>query len=198
MKKKIIACMLIIGVVVSTFSGCGKEKQKEMELQPQEAKILDICELATQEYVLSTVAKNVKLKDKGWLNLLDQDREVWIQYEGVVPVGVELSPDFLDVKGNEVRIKAPKAVVSEPDILENTFTKDSFFISEEKWYSSNDVTAEFQKELLIAAQKELKTSVEQNEELLQLAENRAKELIENYISELGKMAKKEYTIKWIE
>ena len=189
--------MLIVGLTATTLVGCG-EKEMTTEVTPEKEKIIDICQLVTQEYVLTTVAKDIKQSDKGLLNLLDQDREVWIQYEGVVPVGVELTEDFLECKGEKVKIKAPKAVVYEPDILENTLTEESFFVSEEKWYSSNDVTAEFQKGLLASAQEELKRSVENNPALLKNAENRAKELIENYISELGKATKTEYKIEWVE
>lgn len=42
----------------------------------------------------------------------------------------------------------------------------------------------------------MKNSVEENNQLLKMAQERAKSLIEQYITQLGELSKTNYNIKW--
>ena len=197
MKKKIMMLILSVLLAMGVMSGCGKEEVEAESVVPEE-KIKEICQLVTHDYILSMVAKDVKLPEKGWITVLDQNRDVWLQYEGKVSVGVELPENFIKKSGKKFQIREPHPVVLTTDIVEESFTKDSYYIAGEKWYSSNEITAEFQKGLVAQAQKELRESVEQDPALMTLAKDRAKELIEEYIEELGNVAGKDYEVEWIE
>ena len=63
--------------------------------------------------------------------------------------------------------------------------------------NSNKITAEDQTAAIENAQKEMEESVKANSALLLRAQNRAKELIKNYIDCLGEISGVEYEIKWV-
>lgn len=87
----------------------------------------------------------------------------------------------------------PNAKLLSIDIEE--LTQDSYIISDDGW-NKNKITAEDQTAAINAAQAVMKKSVESNSALLLNAQNRAKNLIENYINKMGELSGVSYTIQW--
>jgi len=64
------------------------------------------------------------------------------------------------------------------------------------FFYKNKITSDDRQNAVTAAQKNMKIAIENNKTLLQSAELRAQELIENYIIELGNISNIEYKIEW--
>ena len=83
------------------------------------------------------------------------------------------------------------------NVASATLNEESYIISPDG-LNPNKITAEDQTAAIEKAQEEMKRSVENNSALMSAAQERAKELIEAYIIQLGTEAGVEYNITWVE
>lgn len=183
--KRIIAVALLL-VILSCLCACGKK------VEPlSEEDIRAICELATLECYYNNVAKYEKEHD----NIFQKDRKMWIEYEGKATLGIQMSEVAIEIRGEIVSITMPKAEILSTDYNLNY---DSYITSTDGWLIKNKITTEEQESAVKAAQDAMVQSILSNEGLLLKAEDRAKELIENYILQLCEATNQEYIIKWNE
>lgn len=182
--KKCVAVILLL-VLVLSLCACNQEQPVPL----REEDIRAICELATLECFYNNVAKIEKEAD----NIFQKDRTMWIEYEGKATIGIKMSDVVIQVSGNTVNITMPDAEILSTDY---TFTEDSYVASADGWLWPNKISTEDQQAGVIEGQEAMKESIKNNTALFLKAEDRAKELIENYITQLGEAAGVEYTINW--
>ena len=88
MKRKKIVCLLVISMLC--IGGCGDKNQKKEE-EADFSAISSVCELATLKCYYHNVAKSTKEKGSGLAHLGEKERKFWIEYTGVVKIGIEMS-----------------------------------------------------------------------------------------------------------
>ena len=185
MKKYILFVLCMIMILV--LSSCSYLKKTNIG-EPELAAIRDICKLSTLECYYHNVAKLEKSGETGILGITTKSsRQLWIEYTGVVKIGIDFADVSMEIDGNKVLIYMPEAEYIDMYILEETLTPDSFHISKDKsslWYE-NKITPEDQRNAITEAQQKMKDDVMANKSLLLNAKQRAQELIEKYITNLG-------------
>lgn len=182
MKRSIILFLSIV-IVLSCFSSCSVE-EKTLSLDG----VKRIGEFATIECYYHNVAKVTKEKN----NIFQKDRKLWIEYEGVATIGVDMSLVTTEIKEDKIIITMPSAKLFDIDKEDKTFK----IIESGEGIIKNKISAEEQEDAIEKAQAEMKRNILENESLFFEAEERAKNLIENYINKLSESIGKEYTIEW--
>ena len=119
-----ILCVMSLFLVACTNKNdktkVKMEETQEMEtaavLEPDLAQIRSICDLATLECYYHNVAKSTKEKGSGLAHLGEKERKFWIEYTGVVKIGIEMSDVKMDVNGTSVQITIPGAKIFQPEV----------------------------------------------------------------------------------
>ncbi len=186
--------LFVLPALLLLLCGCGAKEEEQTEKKP-EISISDmraVCELATMEcYYHNTAKLDSEKKVLFW----NTSKKLWIEYSGIVKLGIDVSRVDMKVDGNVVTIAMPEAEVLSCDVDETSLTKDSFY-SETKGLGSGKVGAEEQSQAFEAAQKEMRAVVEQDEALLLQAGDRAKILLENYVKQIADAAGVTYEVRW--
>lgn len=160
---------------------------------PDISQIRSICELATLECYYHNVAISTKEKGSGLPHIGEKEREFWIEYSGVAKLGINISKVSMKMDGKQIVITVPKAELL--SLSDYSFSADSY-ISEDDGLNKNPITSENQTEAVKAAQEDIKQKLAKDDAMLIRAQDRAKNLIENYINQLAKISKTSYQIKW--
>lgn len=168
---------------------CGKE---DVQIQPQETQMRSICELATLECYYHNVAK-YKEEDAEGILLWKKDKHFWMEYEGVVTLGIDASLVTIDVNGTEVSITIPKARILDCKVNEESLTPESIIVAQK----SADVKAEDQMLAFAEAQGKMQETAAADTTLLANAQQRAQKLLEDYVNNIGNVTGQQYNIKWI-
>lgn len=189
--RKIISLFMVLLVGI-TCTACGEKESKEIKIQPQVPQMKSICELATMDCYYHTVAK-YKEEDATGKLWWKKDRRFWVEYAGVVTIGIDTSFVNIQVEEDQVTITLPPAKVLECKVDENTLTEASFIVEK----GSAKVEAEHQTEAFKEAQEKMQQSASEDTVLLANAQQRAQKLLEDYVNNIGDCVGKEYKIKWI-
>lgn len=187
--KKIVGIILVIVLSFSTIS-CAKNGEVTME--PQVSQMKSICELATMNCYFHNVAKYIEEDAEGVL-WWEKDRKFWVEYAGVVTIGIDTSLVNIEVDGDNVKITIPPAKVLGCKVDENTLNMDSFIVADD----SAAVEAEHQTEAFKQAQAKMKEEASNDKALLSNAQQRAQKLLEDYVNNIGDCVGKDYKIEWI-
>lgn len=187
MKKILIVFLMII---IAGCSACGAEKTPDIE--PQVAQMRSICELATMDCYYHNVAKYSEEDAEGFL-WWKKDMRFWIEYSGVVTIGIDASLVKIEVAEEEVTITLPPAKVLSCKVDDTTLSKDSFIIASD----SAKVDAESEQAAFKETQDKMKEEAAGNKSLLANAQLRAQKLLEDYVNNIGNSVGKQYKIKWI-
>ena len=186
--RKYLSVILIIMMCFSSMS-CAKEI-KNIALETSQMK--SICELAVMECYYHNVAKYKKENATGML-WWEKDRHFWMEYAGIVTIGVDTSLMNIEVKDENVTITIPPAKVLGCKVDETTLTEDSFIVAQ----NSAKVEAEHQTEAFKSAKDKLESEAKSNFTLLAAAQQRVQKLLEDYVTNIGNSVGKTYKIKWI-
>ena len=186
--KKYLSVILIIMICFSSMS-CSKEIKN---IAPETSQMKSICELAVMECYYHNVAK---YKEENATGILwwEKDRHFWMEYAGVVTIGVDTSLMNIEVKDENVTITIPPAKVLGCKVDETTLTEDSFIVAQ----NSAKVEAEHQTEAFKSAKDKLESEAKSNFTLLAAAQQRVQKLLEDYVTNIGNSVGKTYKIKWI-
>ncbi|MFH5835873.1 DUF4230 domain-containing protein [Proteiniclasticum sp. C24MP] len=189
MLKKITTMILIVGLSSILYS-CSN--QQSLSEKPEEIEMKSITKLATLECYYHNVAK-VKEKDASKFLFWSKDKNFWIEYSGIVKIGID--PSLLDIEVNEeyVTIQIPEAKVLEYKVDPDSLTDASYIVDAD----SAKITAEDESKAFDAAQENMVKTASNDRTLLASAQERAKRLIEEYIMKIGEKTEKEYSIEWI-
>ena len=192
MKKRIL---LLIGFVASFFlTGCGKN---QYQLLAENVKQIELTgNLVTYQAYYHNVIEYEKKAGSGITHLLEEDRKLFAEYTGSIRYGINLSNVKIEVKGNEINVFVPKAkVIGEPNVDKDDFDAKNFIESKEG-INKNPITADDSAKAFDEAQKNMKEAAAKDEELLAMAQMRAKVLLEENIHQLSGLNPKSYTINW--
>ena len=186
--KKYLSVIFIIMICFSSVS-CAKEIKN---IAPETSQMKSICELAVMECYYHNVAK---YKEENATGILwwEKDRHFWMEYAGVVTIGVDTSLMNIEVKDENVTITIPPAKVLGCKVDETTLTEDSFIVAK----NSAKVEAEHQTEAFKSAKDKLESEAKSNFTLLAAAQQRVQKLLEDYVTNIGNSVGKTYKIKWI-
>lgn len=189
MRKKIVS-ILLVAVVCVTCISCGKKEQKTVE-EPKVSQVKAICELAVMDCYYHNVAKYFE-EDASGIWLWKKDKKFWIEYSGVVRIGIDASQVQMEVKDKQVEITMPKAKVMNCTVDAATLNSNSFIVASD----SAKVEAKDQTKAFSEAQKNMETEASGDSALLATAQQRAENLLEEYVKNIGNVTGKEYTIAW--
>lgn len=184
---------LVLCIITVSIGGCSKKEETDRE--PDVAQIRSICQLATLECYYHDV---VKFDEKEDVLITFGDRghkQFWIEYSGIVKVGIDMSKVKMSVKGDKVTVTIPNAEVLSCKVDEKSLDP-SKYISKTGWLT--EITSEDEVEAFSKAKEKMEKTAKENKTLLLNARERAKTLIENYVTNIGNLIGKTYQIKWKE
>lgn len=188
MKKTISLCLVI--VMMGVLCSCGKKEEPKVE------QIKAICELSTIKAYYNNVAKSRKDAGKNWWNVLEKDREFWIEYDGVAEIGIDMDKVTMEIDGDTVYVTMPKAELLDARIVRETFDESCYITSGDSWWDRNKITTEDQQYAINEAQAKMRESVESNKGLFERAERVAKETIQNYFDKINGIAGSNFIVEW--
>ena len=181
-KRFLIAALILAGCLLT---GCTTQKNTDF------SRIKRIAELATYECYYHNVAA---FEDPGY-NFVFKigNKKVWIEYTGIVKIGIDASKIFIkETENNVVDISLPNSEIIDSSIVKNSIREP---LIENGILAA--ITAEDKVEAMAAAQKNMVETASQNHKLIEQSNERAKALIENFIKAVGENVGKEYSIQWI-
>lgn len=185
--KKFISVLLVI-IALLPISACGTEKT---EVKPELSQMRAICELATLECYYHNVAKFNEPGKNWW----DKDKHFWIEYDGIVRIGIDASLITISIdENNTVTITIPDAKVLDCTVNSKSLSDDSYIVD----VKSAKITAEDETNAMAQAESKMLETAKADNALLISAKERAKELLENYVNNIGVCVGKQYNIVWIE
>lgn len=194
--KKMISIAVLIFSMLCTACGSKEEAPAPVPEVPdislQQTQMKNICELATFDCYYHNVAK-YKEEDAEGFWLWAKDRRFWIEYSGIVTIGIDVSKTEFVINDNVVTITLPPAEVQGCRVDPDTLTEDSFIIDSE----SATVEASHQTAAFSEAQAKMEEAAAQDTTLLENARQRAKQLLEGYVNNIGETIGKKYEIVWI-
>ncbi|MBO6206796.1 MAG: DUF4230 domain-containing protein [Lachnospiraceae bacterium] len=190
------------------LAGCGQNEVLETSPEPKVnieenheietidvSKVQSICELVTLRCYYNNVARSVKEAGNGITHIGEKERKFWIEYTGIAEVSYDVSQISIEQQGTMIHISIPDPTISY-SVEEGSWNTDSYVIEADNLIQQNPITQEDQVQAINEAQLQMQEEVEQNKILLSSAELQLKELIEDYIHEVGKVTGTEYQIVW--
>ncbi len=192
MKKILVSIMLILMTLSLAACGDKKEEENTANMEPEVTQMQSICELSVMECYYHNVAKYFEEDATGkWF--WAKDKKFWIEYSGIVTIGVDASLVSMEVDGTTVTITIPEAEVLQCEVDENSLSKDSFIVDSK----SADITAEDQTYAFEQAQGDLWNTAANDTALLSQAQERTKQLLEDYVENIGNAFGINYKVKWV-
>lgn len=122
-------------------------------------------------------------------------KKIWTEYSGIVELGIDVNKVSVSSPGADgvVKITIPDAEILNVDLDEDSMGEpltDTGFLTE--------ITKEEETVALAEAQDNMEETAKKNSALLAQAKERAKNLIEGYVKNVGEQIGEEYTIEWEE
>lgn len=189
MKK--IMLLFLTAAILLTGTACGQQAQS-VDMKPEVSQMKSICELAVMECYYHNVAK-YKEEDAEGILWWQKDKHFWIEYSGVVTLGIDASLVSMEVDNNQVTITIPEATVLNCKVDSNSLNEDSYIVD----MNSADINAEDEVKAFEEAQLQLEKNASSDRALLADALQRAQSLLEDYVTNIGNAIGKEYVIKWV-
>lgn len=193
MKKRNIITTIIILLLSCTFTGCAKKQDLETAvIEPDFSGIQGLNELSTVEYYYHNVAKGTK---EG--SLFKQSQDFWIEYDGIVSMGINMDRVRINRDGLNITVEIPEAEVFDVSINIDSFNEDSFITSydtSKRKLFQNTVKAEDTTAAIKIANENMKIEAQSNSTLLRNARNKAQDLIKNFIEKIGEERNETYYI----
>lgn len=180
----LLCCLTLLGC-----ASCAGEQVPDVE--PQVSRMRSICELAVMECYYHNVAKYREEDAESFL-FWSRDKHFWIEYSGVVELGVDASLVSMELQGDTVAITLPEAKVLSCTVDSTSLTEDSFIVDQ----GSAKITAEDETAAFAQAQARMEAAAAGDRVLLASARERAQALLEAYVRNIGQAVGREYTVRW--
>ncbi|MBE5923348.1 MAG: DUF4230 domain-containing protein [Lachnospiraceae bacterium] len=204
-------CIAVLIAISILLTGCGQAKDNITEVTTTEiattekkvvnklqiGKIQEICELVTLKCQYHNVAKSVKEPGTGIAHLGEKERVFWIEYVGEAEISFRAGEIRMEQDGTDVTVWLPRPQVT-CHVLHDRWNDDSYVMSTDQVIQKNPITAEDQTKAIGEAERLMKEKIENNSSLLMTAKEQAKDIIEEYIVEMGKIDGVTYNITWKE
>lgn len=227
MKKRLLSLVLIISVLCSAACGKTEEvvETEEIEvsamemqtiavtetepplptpipesMQPDLVQIRNICQLAVLKVYFHNVAKAIKSAASGFSGIGEQDREFWFEYSGYAEIGIDMSRVSMEFDGETVYVTLPPVELINGVVIDSSsYNLDSVVVEGEDWYrlNHNNITADDLTSAINEANYQMQTSIMANSTLMMNAQQRAEDLIENYIQQIAKCADTTYNVVFV-
>lgn len=185
-------CILISAVLTLSLAACSDTEPAPVDMEPKTSQMKAICELAVMDCYYHNVAK-YEMKDAEGFLWWTKDKNFWIEYSGVVTIGIDVSRVTVEVDGTKVTISIPAAEVLRYTVDSSSLTEDSYIVAKD----SAAIEAEDEIAAFSVAQADLEATASQDTALLASAQQQAQQLLEDYITNIGKATGKSYSIEWI-
>lgn len=183
--------LLIVTVFLISLTSCGNFETSPAAMEPKTSQMKAICELAVMECYYHNVAKFKKTDTEGIL-WWQKDKNFWIEYSGIVTLGIDTSLMSVEVNDTQVTITIPEATVLRCTVDSSSLSEESFIVAKD----SAKIEADDEVAAFAAAQTYLEESASNDTALLAGAQQRAQGLLEDYIANIGKAVGKEYFVTW--
>ena len=102
----------------------------------------------------------------------------------------------MQVDGDQVTITMPKAEVLSCQVDQTSLNEDSYYTTREG-LGAEKINADDQTEAIKTAQENMLENVQSDESLLQQAQQRAQELLEQYVKNVGDAMGKTYEVSFV-
>ncbi len=189
---KRITCISLVLMLCFFCVSCMKSDTQYSNVDLEVSQMKSICELATMDCYYHNVAKYTK-DDASGMWWWKKDRHFWVEYAGIISMGIDVSRVEIKVSDSHVTITIPPAEVFDCTVDMKTLNKDSFIVAKD----SAKVEAEHQTEALKHAQANMKKSANNDKNLLATAQLHAQNLLSDYVTNIGKLTGKTYKIEWV-
>ena len=111
MRTKIFLIIIILTLLSSIGIIFLINNNKTVNKTPDISQVKAICDLATLETYYHNVAKYNKPAQSGINHLFEKDRKLWIEYTGTAKIGIDMSKVDMQIDGNDITVKLPKAKI---------------------------------------------------------------------------------------
>lgn len=188
-KKNIIYVFCLI--VIMLITACSLKEDQYENLSPEISQMRMISNLAVMECYYHNVAKYREEDAEGFW-IWKKDKHFWIEYSGVVEIGIDATQLNIDVNGNKVKITIPEAKVLGTKIDEIALD-EAIFIKDKK---SAKITGIDEAKAFASAEEKMIDAASEDTVLLANAQQRVQKLLEEYVANIGRITGKEYSIEW--
>ena len=189
MKKQSVAAACVTALLLLT-TACGKAEAPVLPV-PQEGQMKAICQLAVLECGYHNLAK-FEQKDASKFLWMIKDKRFWVEYSATAVLGIDADQVSMELQGDVVSITLPRAQVLDCKVNGDSLSKDSYIVDKD----SAPVTAEDEVYAFQEAQDGLQKTVEADNNMMNLAQKRAEELLRNYVNSLSKATGTEYQVEF--
>lgn len=194
---KYISVLLVVAMLLLMGAGCVKQEvsaptEPTVLQEPDTSQMKFICELAVMECYYHNVAMLTE-EDASGILFWKKDKHFWVEYSGIVKMGIDASQVQSVISGNQVTITIPEAKVLGCKVDSASLQKDSYIVDSK----SADITAEDEVKAFAEAQRQLEENAAADHNLLFSAQQRAQKLLEDYVKNVGEIIGKQYTIRWV-
>lgn len=190
MKKQSVAAACVTALLLLT-TACGKAEESALPL-PQEEQVKTICQLAVLECEYHNLAKyqdGQKVERFLWMT---KGKRFWVEYSATAVLGINADQVSMELQGDVVSITLPRARVLNCKVNGDSLSKDSYIVDKD----SAPVTAQDEVAAFQDAQDGLQKTVEADNNMMNLAQKRAEELLRNYVNSLTKATGTEYQVEF--
>lgn len=190
MKKQSVAAACVTALLLLT-TACGKAEEPALPL-PQEEQVKAICQLAVLECEYHNLAKyqdGQKVERFLWMT---KGKRFWVEYSATAVLGIDADQVSMELQGDVVSITLPRARVLNCKVNGDSLSKDSYIVDKD----SAPVTAQDEVAAFQNAQDGLQKTVEADNNMMNLAQERAEELLRNYVNSLAKATGTEYQVEF--
>lgn len=190
MKKQSVAAACVTALLLLT-TACGKAEEPALPL-PQEEQVKTICQLAVLECEYHNLAKyqdGQKVERFLWMT---KGKRFWVEYSATAVLGIDADQVSMELQGDVVSITLPRARVLNCKVNGDSLSKDSYIVDKD----SAPVTAQDEVAAFRDAQDSLQKTVEADNNMMNLAQKRAEELLRNYVNSLAKATGTEYQVEF--
>lgn len=166
------------------------------KIKPDTYQIQSICNLATLKCYFHNTAKGVKEAGTGVSHWGEKDTPFWFEYTAQATLGIDGNQVNMVINDNDITVYMPHAkilgnITVDPDSTSNPIYRPNAWYRNDVEITAADVTKSMSK-----ANDEIRAQISSDKTLLNSAEKRAKDLIENYIGQIMELSGVNYRIHW--
>src|SRR5699024_7597829 len=105
--KKVVSAFLACFLTLA-LSSCNQATQTPSDIEPDVSQMRAICELSVMDCYYHNVAKFKEENAEGIL-WWQKDKQFWIEYSGIVTLGVDISSVDIQINDTQITIHLPEA-----------------------------------------------------------------------------------------